>query len=1285
MILAALLCAGGLHGVVFPAAAEAADPITVTGVNGDAHPYEISAVGGSMTWTITEGGYYYYHPADASVTTLTLAYTAVPESDAQWIDYDGAYAETGEVTGHTVNVNGENTRYWSATGGDSLGGAVTRNRVTVSGGEGVLVYGGYSVAGNVADNTVIVSGGTVEEVIGGYSETGNVTVNTVTVSGGSVLNNVYGGIASSEGGIASGNKVEISGGEVAVENLAEYGDEGYARVVGGGAYKAADKNEVTISGGTVGNEDFLSDEEAAPVYIVAGGDSVDGSTGNTVTIKGDAEVYANAVVGGFTGDGEIGDIASEERVGDFLAGGDAAGNQVTVEANAGSIGTVCGGLAFGGNATGNAVTLTGGFFGKVYGGLALSVIPGDGEDSGTAAATPVMGNADNNTVNISGTAQAVVVFGGAALPNTDADPGSIKTGTANNNTVTVSDGLVLNGIYGGVASCVGGIASGNKVEISGGEVAVENLAVYGDEGYARVVGGTAYKAAEKNEVTISGGTVGTPDYLSGEESAPVNIVVSGDSVNGSTGNTVTIKGNATVYANAVIGGFTGDGETGYIASKERMGNIGAGGDAVDNRVTVEANAGSIERVYGGLAFGGNATGNTVTLAGGSFKEAYGGSALPVIPGDESDSGTAAATPVMGNADNNTVNISGTAQAVFIYGGSTVRDIFADPGSIKTGTANNNTVNISGGTFGGTVKVTYIDGSSDTGYLAGYIYGGISSSEASGNTVNISGGNLDMATLGGGLAYSSGDLEQETQPQVNNNTVNVLAPLTTGALLGGVIERPDGLYDYSGGSGNTLNVAAKNVKAVFTGGFQNMNFYLPRDVANGDTMLTVYTPKNESELPEGGMPSWLADKYNLQEDYSLVEDDEGNILSTSNPTDLTGVTFGVAAQRGADLAVGDTVNLIVDEQGLVTDDTLKTTASMTVPEDIATDTDYQLSISKKDANTIVATVAGRTLSPNNERMATTGKSTAETRAAVATQVNAGADLIAGMGMQNAADAAAAENSSDGRPAASGTGGFAPFAVVGGSSLRAQSGSHVDTKGIGLALGFARELKNRSGKLLIGPLVEYGHGRYDSYQDDGTKADGKSHYWGFGIIAKQTNDSGVYYEGSLRIGKASSDYGRDDAIFGRMSYDSDSTYWGAHLGIGRVKDIGHDNTLDYYGKYFYSHTGGDSVFVRGLNAMADFGSVDSHRLRVGARVTHAVNEKNRIYGGLAYQYEFNGDARVTYNPGGTAPSPSVKGSSGMLELGWQVKPGRSPMVIDLGVTGWVGKQRGITANLQALWTF
>ena len=167
---------------------------------------------------------------------------------------------------------------------------------------------------------------------------------------------------------------------------------------------------------------------------------------------------------------------------------------------------------------------------------------------------------------------------------------------------------------------------------------------------------------------------------------------------------------------------------------------------------------------------------------------------------------------------------------------------------------------------------------------------------------------------------------------------------------------------------------------------------------------------------------------------------------------------------------------------------------------------------------------------------------------------------------------------------------------------------------------------------------------------------------------------------------SDYDSDLSPVTHASYDSSATYWAAHAGIGKVMDIGKDNTLDVYGKYFYSRTGSDSVTVHGTAGDEDinFSAVNSHRLRIGTRLTHAINEKSKLYGGLAYQYEFSGDARAIYN-GGSTPSPSVKGSSGLLELGWQVKPGKGPMSIDLGVTGWVGKQRGVTANVQANWTF
>lgn len=67
----------------------------------------------------------------------------------------------------------------------------------------------------------------------------------------------------------------------------------------------------------------------------------------------------------------------------------------------------------------------------------------------------------------------------------------------------------------------------------------------------------------------------------------------------------------------------------------------------------------------------------------------------------------------------------------------------------------------------------------------------------------------------------------------------------------------------------------------------------------------------------------------------------------------------------------------------------------------------------------------------------------------------------------------------------------------------------------------------------------------------------------------------------------------------------------------------------------------------------------------------------------QYEFDGNARATYNSQST-PSPSIKGNSGMLELGFRTKVS-SNMVIDLNVNGWTGKQRGVNALLDMSWKF
>ncbi len=513
-----------------------------------------------------------------------------------------------------------------------------------------------------------------------------------------------------------------------------------------------------------------------------------------------------------------------------------------------------------------------------------------------------------------------------------------------------------------------------------------------------------------------------------------------------------------------------------------------------------------------------------------------------------------------------------------------------------------------------------------------VTGGISvNGNVTGNTVNLIGGNLNGTDVTAGITGSG---------QATDNTVNVFSSFILGGLQGGVA----GSEGTS--SGNTLNLYVEKVETAKLDKFQTINFYLPSTVKDGSTMLSV-----------------------------------------QNAVNLSGVTIGVGTEPGVSLEKGDSVNLILSCGGIAGGN-IKTKNLNTDPiaEDLDTDSVYTFTIKQEDLNTLVATVEGETEIEVPERT----KSVVETKAATLTILNSGADMLAGKGFDQAANAvalAAAEHERNGGADAQKKGGFTPFAAFGGGSLRAESGSHVDTKGFGSTIGFARELPNAQGRLLFGPVVEYGGGSYDSYLDNGIHGEGGSHYWGFGLMARQTNHDGFYYEGSVRGGRVISDYKGNLTRIGEVRYDSGTNYWAAHLGVGKAFQLDAKNTLDGYLKYFYSHQAGEDITVQFQDVEMDgrirFDSVDSHRIRLGTRLTHKVNEKNRFYCGLAYQYEFGGDAQAHYG-GNMTPSPSVKGSSGMMEIGWQVKPGQSPVTIDLGVTGWVGKQRGVAAGLQAMWS-
>ncbi|WP_293720671.1 autotransporter outer membrane beta-barrel domain-containing protein, partial [uncultured Phascolarctobacterium sp.] len=197
---------------------------------------------------------------------------------------------------------------------------------------------------------------------------------------------------------------------------------------------------------------------------------------------------------------------------------------------------------------------------------------------------------------------------------------------------------------------------------------------------------------------------------------------------------------------------------------------------------------------------------------------------------------------------------------------------------------------------------------------------------------------------------------------------------------------------------------------------------------------------------------------------------------------------------------------------------------------------------------------------------------------------------------------------------------------------------------------------------------------------------------GMIVRQDNNSGLYYEGSLRYGRTDSDYASGDLIGARgekvyASYDSSSSYYGAHVGIGKVSKINDTTKADLYAKLFYTHQGGDSVTLggEGNGEVYDFDAVDSTRARVGARLSKDYGERSSGYVGLAYEYEFDGEVTATVK-GLSTPSPSIKGSSGMLELGYiiQNKDVKVP-AIDIGLQGWSGKKQGVSGNVSFVWKF
>ena len=88
--------------------------------------------------------------------------------------------------------------------------------------------------------------------------------------------------------------------------------------------------------------------------------------------------------------------------------------------------------------------------------------------------------------------------------------------------------------------------------------------------------------------------------------------------------------------------------------------------------------------------------------------------------------------------------------------------------------------------------------------------------------------------------------------------------------------------------------------------------------------------------------------------------------------------------------------------------------------------------------------------------------------------------------------------------------------------------------------------------------------------------------------------------------------------------------------------------------------------------------SSRLRFGTRFTYDVNPTVSPYVGVAREHEFDGRARgTTY--GYDISSPSLRGDTGIGEIGISLAPEELPITLDFTVQGYVGKREGVTGSV------
>ena len=593
-----------------------------------------------------------------------------------------------------------------------------------------------------------------------------------------------------------------------------------------------------------------------------------------------------------------------------------------------------------------------------------------------------------------------------------------------------------------------------------------------------------------------------------------------------------------------------------------------------------------------------------------------------------------------NSSNNNVEIKNSFNELNIgkniMGGAVDVDVFVDRTQYFKGTvtANNNRLDIinsyviAGGVTGG-----YVSEISDnfTGFTS-----------ADNNIVTID----NSSVFGHYIVGGRNDRGQVFDNHIIINNKSVIEGDVIGGYTGGYVA-----------VGNTIEISGNNT-------LDKANLYGYKGINSTPTKTSDNSLKVEDFIGK------INSVNNFEKiEYSNIEwKNNGTVIEAEKTENLINAEVIVSGKNGfklnsGNLNIGETMTLLHSADGLDKIKDLENGKDFNTIVGVATAVDGI--IEQPDANNITATI-------KDVKLADQTKLVASNRAVAAAFVNQGTDLIA-----DSLDTL----SRDGKY------GVKTFAAVHGNRSKYDVNNDIKINGWSTIVGVGAENEHNGGDFSWGVFYENGSGNYRTYNDFNNeffRGDGSLVYNGGGIAARYENSHGVYTEGSLRAGMLKSEM--TDALSdgeNKYGYESETAYYGAHIGVGKIFSLGDDSDLDVYGKFFHTYTEGDSFNVAGDEF--EFDSINSDRLRIGARVTSNKENKFSTYYGLAYEYEFNGDAEMRA-AGMKAPTQSLQGSSVMAEIGLNYQPTPdSPWSFDLNMRGYAGERQGGSFNVQATYTF